>query len=72
MIAAAPNEAGVDPRDFEVTITSSQLRGLTFAAHAMSLRELAAALTSEGILTPAGASKWSAVQVSRVRARIAG
>jgi hypothetical protein len=36
-----------------------------------SLRTLAAALTSEGIPTPAGASTWTAAQVARVKARLA-
>lgn len=39
-------------------------------AGAMSLRSLAAALTGEGIPTPAGASTWTAMQVSRVRSRM--
>jgi DNA invertase Pin-like site-specific DNA recombinase len=38
---------------------------------ALSLRSLAAALTSEGIPTPAGSSTWTAVQVARVRNRLA-
>jgi hypothetical protein len=37
----------------------------------MSLRALAAALNTEGLPTPAGKSTWTAVQVSRVRARLA-
>jgi DNA invertase Pin-like site-specific DNA recombinase len=39
---------------------------------AMSLRKLAGALTGEGIPTPGGSSVWTAVQVSRVRNRLAG
>jgi DNA invertase Pin-like site-specific DNA recombinase len=38
---------------------------------AMSLRTLAAALTLEGIPTPAGASTWTAAQVARVKNRLA-
>jgi hypothetical protein len=37
----------------------------------MSLRQMAAALTAEGLETSAGKSKWTAAQVSRIRARIA-
>jgi DNA invertase Pin-like site-specific DNA recombinase len=37
----------------------------------LSLRSLATALTGEGIPTPAGASKWTAAQVSRVKNRLA-
>ena len=38
---------------------------------AMSLRQLAAALTAEGLPTSAGASKWTAAQVARIRVRTA-
>jgi DNA invertase Pin-like site-specific DNA recombinase len=37
----------------------------------LSLRQVAAALEAEGIPTPRGGSTWTAVQVSRIRARIA-
>jgi DNA invertase Pin-like site-specific DNA recombinase len=37
----------------------------------LSLRQMAAALNAEGIPTPAGGEVWTAVQVSRIRARIA-
>ena len=40
-------------------------------AGASSLREIAAGLTERDIPTPRGAGAWSAMQVSRVLARIA-
>ena len=36
----------------------------------LSLRQMAAMLTVEGIPTPAGGAKWTAMQVARVRARL--
>jgi hypothetical protein len=39
---------------------------------AESLRAIAAALNAEGIPTARGQSEWSAVQVSRVLARLPG
>jgi DNA invertase Pin-like site-specific DNA recombinase len=38
---------------------------------AMSLRQLAAALTAEGLPTAAGATKWTAAQVARILVRTA-
>jgi DNA invertase Pin-like site-specific DNA recombinase len=40
-------------------------------AGSLSLRALAAALTSEGLPTPAGGSQWTAASVQRVKAKIA-
>jgi DNA invertase Pin-like site-specific DNA recombinase len=37
----------------------------------LSLRQLAAALTAEGLPTPAGGAVWTAVTVARVKARLA-
>jgi hypothetical protein len=37
----------------------------------ISLRQMAAVLSAEGLETSAGKSKWTAAQVSRIRARIA-
>jgi hypothetical protein len=37
----------------------------------LSLRELAAKLTAEGLPTPAGAAVWTAVTVARIKARLA-
>ena len=37
----------------------------------LSLRQLAAALTAEGLPTPAGGAIWTAVTVARVKARLA-
>ena len=37
----------------------------------LSLRVLAAALTAEGLRTPAGAAVWTAATVARVKARLA-
>jgi hypothetical protein len=37
----------------------------------LSLRQLAAALTAEGLPTPAGAAVWTAATVARVKARLA-
>ena len=36
----------------------------------LSLRQLASALTAEGLPTPAGAAVWTAGQVARVKARL--
>jgi hypothetical protein len=36
----------------------------------LSLRQMAAMLTVEGIPTPAGGAKWNAAQVARVKARL--
>ena len=36
----------------------------------LSLRQMAAMLTVEGIPTPAGAATWTAAQVARVKARL--
>jgi DNA invertase Pin-like site-specific DNA recombinase len=37
----------------------------------LSLRALAAQLTAEGLPTPAGGAKWTAMIVARVRAKLA-
>jgi len=66
-LACAAKAAGADlyAADVEPFIAAARKAG------AISLGELAKALTARGVLTPGGASTWSHIQVRRVLARCA-
>ncbi len=63
-VAAVVNRSQARAVDLKPTIDEPRRKGIT------SLSSIAEALTAKGIPTARGASVWSAVQVSRVLARI--
>jgi DNA invertase Pin-like site-specific DNA recombinase len=67
---AADTAAAGHAKAAKANAKAADLRPIFDRLGSLSLRQMAAALTAEGIPTPAGGEVWTAVQVSRIRARI--